>query len=282
MGKVYIGSYNASGGPGALYCLEERSGEIIWESPTSSSVYFSSPSLHGDRVYIGTMGLYNSTTLQWAEPYGMYSFDANSGDLNWYYSVDGSVGSSPTIVDNEVLFTSKDGYLYNLDSENGELNWKKNIGSSVSSPAVWEDTIFVGSGEMNGPGKFHCLNMDGNILWEYTPNGAVQSSPAVSRYFVYFATNVQDGAVYCLNQTNGQLVWEFTPAPEQFIISSPAVVEDKLYVASDNGRLYCFGGNPPTVPADKSDKIPVLALAGLVMAVILIAIGIVVNMKRKI
>ncbi len=242
-GRIYLGSYNSSGGFGSLFCLNENSGEIVWESPTSSSVYFSSPAVHKDKVYIGTMGLYNSSTLQWKEPYGMYSFDANSGEMIWYYSVNGSVGSSPTIVDDKVLFSSKDGYLYKLDAQNGDLVWKKNIGSSVSSPAIWNEKIFVGSGEMNGPGKFYCLDMEGDILWEYIPNGAVQSSPAIAGDNVYFATNVQNGTIYCLDLESGQLVWDFIPTPNQFIISSPAVVNDKLYIASDNGRLYCFGGD---------------------------------------
>lgn len=251
-GRVYVGAFNFSGGPGALFCLDENDGGVLWESTTSSSVYFSSPCVTKDKVYVGTMGLYNSSTLRWKQPYGLYCFNKANGEELWYFPANGSVGSSPTINDDKVLFTSKDGYLYSLDATDGALIWKKNIGSSVSSPAVWEDTIFVGSGEMNGQGKFYSFDMEGNKLSEFEPNGAVQSSPAVAGNHVYFATNVENGTIYCLNHSNGQLelVWQFMPRPKQYIISSPAIADGKLFIASDNGRLYCFGGGSLNITVD--------------------------------
>ena len=241
-GRIYLGSFDFKGGTGYLYCLREEDGQVLWKNTTLSSVYFSSPSVIENRVFVGTMGLYNSTTLQWGPPYGLFCFDAKNGEPIWNFSVNGSVGSSPTIVDDKVLFTSKDGYLYSLNATNGNFVWKKEIGSSVSSPALWQNKIFIGSGEMNGEGKFYSFDLEGNPLWEFIPNGAVQSSPAVAGNFVYFATNVQNGTIYCLNLSNGQLVWQFKPWPAQYIISSPAIVEGKLFIASDNGRLYCLGG----------------------------------------
>jgi outer membrane protein assembly factor BamB len=247
IGKVYLGSYDFKGGSGLLFCLDESTGKILWKNTTQSSVYFSSPAVYQDNVYVGTMGRYNSSNLQWEAPYGLYCFDAITGEPLWNYPVEGSVGSSPTIMDQKVLFTSKDGFLYCLDSEIGTLVWKKEIGSSVSSPAIAGDSIFVGSGEMNGNGKFYSLDFNGDIKWEYVPNGAVQGSSAVAGDHVYFATNVKEGTVYCLNNSNGNLVWEFRPWPNEYIISSPAVVEGRLYIASDNGRLYCFGGESPSI-----------------------------------
>jgi outer membrane protein assembly factor BamB len=246
-GRIYLGSFDFKEGTGYLYCLKEEDEQVLWKNTTLSSIYFSSPSVTENRVFVGTMGLYNSTTLQWSPPYGVYCFDAKNGERIWNFSVNGSVGSSPTTVDDKVLFTSKNGYLYCLDSISGDLIWEKNIGNSVSSPAIMQNKIFVGSGEMNNEGKFYCLNMNGDILWKFEPNGAVQSSPAVAGNFVYFSTNVQNGTIYCLNISNGKLVWQFKPWPAQYIISSPAIVEGKLFIASDNGRLYCLGGEPSNI-----------------------------------
>jgi len=200
---------------------------------------------------VGTMGLYNSTTLYWEAPYGIYCFDSKNGNELWYVPVNDSVGSSPTIVDGTLLFTSKNGYIYCLNAKDGSLIWKKNIGSSVSSPAVWEDKIYVGTGEMNGAGKFLCLDIDGDLIWEYEPNGAVQSSPAITEDCVYFATNVQNGTIYCLNRNSGELVWKYRPYPEQYIISSPAIAQNKLFIGCDNGKLYCFGGASPNITVDE-------------------------------
>ncbi len=249
-GRIYLGSFDFNGGTGYLYCLGEENGQVLWKNSTLSSIYFSSPSVNENRVFVGTMGLYNSTTLQWQPPYGVFSFDAKNGEPIWNFSVNDSVGSSPTILDDKVFFTSKNGYLYCLNTTNGDLIWKKNIGNSVSSPAILQNKIFVGSGEMNNEGKFYSLDMNGEILWEFEPNGAVQSSPAVAGNFVYFSTNVQNGTIYCLNISNGKLVWKYKPWPAQYIISSPAIVEEKLLIASDNGRLYCLGGEPKNITVD--------------------------------
>ncbi len=251
--RIYLGSFDFNGGTGYLYCLREDDGQILWKNTTLSSVYFSSPAILEDKVFVGTMGLYNSSNLQWNPPYGLFCFNAKSGELLWNYSVDGSVGSSPTIVDEKVLFTSKDGYLYCLDTIDGDLEWRKNIGNSVSSPAFWQDKIFVGSGEMNNEGMFYCLDMNGEILWEFKPNGGVQSSPGIAGEFVYFSTNVKNGTVYCLNLSEGQLVWKFKPQPAQYMISSPAIVDEKLFIASDNGRLYCLDGEQKNISVDCFD-----------------------------
>jgi hypothetical protein len=63
-----------------------------------------------------------------------------------------------------------------------------------------------------------------------------------------------------LNRNSGELVWEYKPFPEQYIISSPAVVHEKLYIGCDNGILYCLGGSGPNITVDyegSSEKIHV-------------------------
>jgi outer membrane protein assembly factor BamB len=252
-GKVYVGTFNFSGGPGGLICLDAKSGFVIWEKETPGSVYFSSPAVYMDRVFVGIMGLYNSSSLQWKEPYGFFCYDSSDGDLLWNVSAEGSVGSSATIFEDNILFTSKDGFLYCLAQSDGDLKWKKEIGSSVSSPAVSDEKIFVGTGEMNREGRFLCLGKDGDTIWEFLPNGAVQGSPAIAEDLVYFGTNVKKGTIYCLNKDNGNLIWQYEVWPEQYIISSPSISDERMYIASDNGRLYCFGGETPSVNVSDSD-----------------------------
>lgn len=240
--KVFVGTSNYTGGKGMLYSLSAYDGHILWQSEVESSIYFSSPAVVNGRVIIGLMGLYNAD-LSWSPPYGVYAFDENNGTELWNFSTQGSVGSSPLIHGNKVIFTSKDSYLYCLNVSTGSLIWRVEIGSSVSSPALYEEKIFVGSGELSGSGKFYSFDMDGNKLWEFVPNGAVQSSPAVADGKVFFATNVKNGSIYSLYTSNGTLLWRYTPVPENYIISSPSIADGKLFISSDNGKVYCFSGN---------------------------------------
>ena len=241
--KVFIGTFNSTGGIGHLYCMNANDGTVIWKSSTESSVYFSSPAVSNGKVFIGTMGLYNSTTYSWSPPYGLYCFNETNGELLWEYSVDNSIGSSPTVFNNKVFFTCKNGGLYCLN-ENGGFVWEKNIGSSVSSPSICDNKIFVGSGSFGSAGKFYCFDENGNKLWEYEPNGPVQSSPVIANNKIYFATNTENGTIYCLGE-DGNLIWEYIPTPNQYILSSPAVADGKLFIGSDNGYLYCFGDKDP-------------------------------------
>jgi len=241
--KIFIGTFDNTGGTGYLYCLNENDGEIIWENSTESSIYFSSPSISDGKVFIGTMGLYNSTDYSWSQPYGLYCFNEADGELLWDYPVDNSIGSSPTLFDDKVFFTCKNGGLYCLN-ENGEFVWEKNIGISVSSPSIYNEKIFVGAGAFGGTGKFYCFDINGKKLWEYETNGPVQSSPAIANSKIYFSTNTDNGTIYCLDE-NGNLSWKYTPTPNQYILSSPSITDGKMFIGSDNGRLYCFGNKDP-------------------------------------
>lgn len=241
--KVFIGTFDYTGGVGHLYCLNENDGTVIWKNSTESSVYFSSPAVSNGKVFIGTMGLYNSTVYSWSPPYGLYCFNETDGKLLWDYPTDNSIGSSPAVFNNNVLFTCKNGGLYCLN-ESGGFVWEKNIGNSISSPSIYDNKIFVGSGSFGSLGKFYCFDENGNKLWEYEPNGPVQSSPAVANSKIYFATNTENGTIYCLDE-DGNLFWEYTPTPNQYILSSPAIADEKLFIGSDNGYLYCFGDKNP-------------------------------------
>jgi outer membrane protein assembly factor BamB len=66
----------------------------------------------------------------------------------------------------------------------------------------------------------------------------VESSPAVVGGLVYVGSD--DGNVYCLNATNGAVVWTYTTG--SFVFSSPAVVGGFVYVGSSDGHVYCLNG----------------------------------------
>ncbi len=240
-GKVFVGTFNETGGNGSFYCLNAEDGTVVWKYSNCSSIHFSSAAIHDGKVFIGMMGLFNSNSLSGDPPYGILCLNENNGSLIWQYSTNGSVSSSPAIFGNNLYFTTKDGYLYKI-SENGEKIWEKEIGISVSSPAIINGKIYVGSGTFDGSGKFYCYDEDGNKLWSFIPNGGVQSSPVVADGKVFFATNTANGTIYSLD-LEGNLVWNFMPTPKGYILGSPTVADNRLFIASDNGYIYCFAGN---------------------------------------
>lgn len=236
--KIFIGTFNESGGNGSFYCLNAENGKIIWKYNTSS-IHLSSSAIINGKVVIGLMGIFDQENLSWKPPYGLLCLNKDNGNLIWNFKTKGGVASSPAIFNSKIFFTSKDGFLYCVN-EDGKEVWKNNIGGSISSPAISKNKIFVGTGEFGKDGKFYCFTINGKKIWEFVPNGGVQSSPVLAFNKIYFATNVLDGTIYCLNATNGKLIWKYLPEPEQYILSSPIIANGKLFICSDNGFIYCF------------------------------------------
>ena len=73
------------------------------------------------------------------------------------------------------------------------VKWKFATGAAViSSPAVVDNTVYVGSSDHN----LYALKLgDGALQWKFKTEGRVVSSPAVSEGVVYFGS--YDGNFYC-------------------------------------------------------------------------------------
>jgi outer membrane protein assembly factor BamB len=110
---------------------------------------------------------------------------------------------------------------------------------------VADGIVYVGSQDKN----IYALGAwSGNLIWNFTTQGAVESSPAVANGKVY--TGGDDGYVYCLDAYNGALIWRtFVNGDLPYtygslvLKSSPAVSGDKVYIGSLDGYLYALNVN---------------------------------------
>jgi outer membrane protein assembly factor BamB len=138
------------------------------------------------------------------------------------------------------------------------LKWKFTTnGAVVSTPAVVDDTAYVGSNDH----YLYALNVaTGAVRWKFKTGSRVASSPAVAGGEVYFGS--YDGYVYALDARSGELRWKFQtagehrfagkhlhgampetevmPDPFDFFLSSPAVVRSMVYVGSGDGYVYAL------------------------------------------
>lgn len=103
----------------------------------------------------------------------------------------------------------------------------------------------------NCSGKVYCLDADtGAIIWQYTSRFGAYATPAVvgGKVFVcsgcwyYQGDNVtydMGGDVYCLDATNGSLLWEYRDCG--LTMGGPIVVDGKLYFGSINSSFHGWG-----------------------------------------
>ena len=162
----------------------------------------------------------------------------NTNYTKWIFSTNGSVESSPTIVDDKVYVGSYDGKIYCLNASTGNELWNFDTVSNVSSSAaIVDNKVYVGAYN----GKIYCLNASekGSKIWEFPTGGYVHSSPAVFDDKVYIGSS--DGKLYCLNASLGNESWNHTTGGE--VGSSPAVAAGKVYVGSSDNNIYCLYTN---------------------------------------
>ena len=68
----------------------------------------------------------------------------STGDLQWVYTTEGNVESSPAVVDGKVYIGSTDGKLYCLDADTGASIWNYTTGDVItSSPAVADNRVYI-------------------------------------------------------------------------------------------------------------------------------------------
>src|SRR5256886_17622828 len=109
--RVFVGTFNETGGPGEVVALWEGNGSVAWRHATGS-IHYSSPAYAEGAVYVGVMGLFNTTSqISFNAPYGILSLDAVTGTERRVFPTGGSGAGSPPPPRPHPISTGKDGIL---------------------------------------------------------------------------------------------------------------------------------------------------------------------------
>ena len=168
--------------------LDKRTGQRIWEFPTPDNIFFSSPAVANDTVFIqgldsdsifaldrfngllkwkiespsgaavSSPAYHNGVVFIGSWDFNVYAFDAGTGKVLWKHSTGQVVQSSPAIADGKVVVASGDEHLYVLNENDGSLVWRTDLGrSSASSPAISNGRIFISDGQVAPRGSLGTL-----------------------------------------------------------------------------------------------------------------------------
>ncbi len=286
-GKVYVttgevAQYFGQVGVSQFACLNAFTGQLLWEMPlealapresiaiaygnlymipgnVTTSVDASSGNEYSRLDELWCIGSGSAQASNWSmwrsDPEHSSTAPAGPSSLSlaWKFPTNGSVISSPTVVDGVVYVGSQDKNIYAIGAWSGALIWKfATQGAVESAPAVVDGKVYTGGDD----GYVYCLNADtGKLLWKTFVNGnlpftyntiVMKSSPAVSGGRVYIGS--LDGNLYALDANSGNVVWKTqTDGP---IESSPAVADGAVYFVSqepDNAALYRLNAGSGTV-----------------------------------
>jgi outer membrane protein assembly factor BamB len=242
-GTVYFGSRDNS-----FYAVDARNGTQRWKLATgadaplawgfeSGDLYTSSPAVAGDLLVFG------SGDGQ------VYAVDRTGGAVRWRFATGGRVRSSPAVAAGRVYVGSMDGVLYALDLASGRPVWRFDTEGHrlrsgdfgfdrrtiQSSPAVAGGRVFVGSRD----GFLYAVDAaTGRALWRVDHQMSwVNTSPAVAGDLV-LAGSSDERFLQAVDARTGRERWRV--GTERPVWSSPAVVDDLVYVGDGSGTVYAL------------------------------------------
>ena len=241
-GIVYFGSQDHN-----IYAVDAKYGNKIWSFTTNNTVESS-------------VAVVNGKVVTGAEDGYVYCLDAYTGKMLWKTFVNGNqpvtygaavmLRSSPAIIDNTVYIGSLDGHLYAINFIDGTMVWRYQTGGWIkSSPTISNGAVYITS-ETPDSGTIYKINAStGALIWrqalpyEYQFTGGYDmiGTPTVADGKVFTSANLR--TYYCLDDQNGNVIWTFTnPAANEFIVSSPIYLNDKLFIV-DKFDITCLNAS---------------------------------------
>lgn len=230
--RLYFGSVDTR-----FYCLDAQTGEPRWVFE-GAGMYKSSPCLYRGRLYVGNV----DNVIR--------CLDARDGTLVWTYDSGRDCDSSPCVVDDRLYIGGEDGRLKCFDPADGTLVWAHDLGEGYrappgsggieSSPAIADGEVYVGHYE----GRLVCIDAKtGERRWKAETGGDTDASPVVVGDFVYAAAETGKPCLRAFDRSKaGAKLWEFGGCWRGFW-STPAVVDNRLYIGGHDGVLYCLAAD---------------------------------------
>jgi outer membrane protein assembly factor BamB len=251
-GRLYIAcfAYDRSIGrsdqKARLFCLDMRSGDVIWKMVVSNG-YVSSP------VGFELDGRFHVAIAARKGLLQCFDVSGTGPKRAWHFQMPHEVFGSPAVemnAENPLLFLgSKFGNLIAIDARNGEEKWQQMAGNWIDNSACigeldGRNVVFVGSHD-------YCVYAfaaaDGTELWKRSLGGEVYSAPSFFRVEkdAFVAVSSLDNHLHVLNARDGSIVtsyftgtpiWDKVPKGDT-LWGSPAVVASGMNTAAIQGSF---------------------------------------------
>lgn len=154
-----------------------------------------------------------------------------SKKIKWRRALGAAIYAKPLILDDKVIFGSKDGSLYALNKANGSTVWKYNTaGEIISSAAANKEQVVFSSTD----GNIYSISQKfGKKKWLHLASHKMNTNPVVFHDKVFFGD--ADGMFYCLSADNGALLWKIHINGN--ILPHPTVDKTTIYIATGTELL---------------------------------------------
>jgi outer membrane protein assembly factor BamB len=204
--------------------------DVLWEFSTSDGVV-ACAAIVGDQVYVPCL---NGQLV---------SVDRKTGQKQWTYrSIESKnpnefapgFKAAPTVTDELVYVGDEDGMMHAVDRRTGKAKWKFRTGAEIAgSVALFGDKLVFGSHDS----FLYCLKAaDHSPVWKpFQTENFINCSTAIEADNTFIAGC--DTKVRVINLISGKEISEVPLGEGAYLIASPAVLGDILYVGTHDGRV---------------------------------------------
>jgi Ca-activated chloride channel homolog len=164
------------------------------------------------------------------------------GKTGWKVVIPGNRPlATPAIVDGKVFVGGGFGSyeFYAFDAKTGKKIWLYQTGDDGPTAAVVEDGHIAFNTESC---ELEIITLDGKRVWKKWLGDPLMSMPAISKGRVYMAYPDSKGnhhhKLACFDLKTGKEYWTKEIAGD--IITAPVIQEDKIFLTTLEGTMYCF------------------------------------------
>ena len=244
---------------GAMVCIDIATGKIVWSDVTTKT-----GSSTGEGYYWAGAAASGSDLVIGDESGCVKLIDGKSGKVKSSVSLSGNpvratIVSAGTEDGNPAFLAvgRQPATLYKIVREGDTL---RIVGScafantSTSTPAVANGKAYIGGSDASNNGQFTVIDLASMTVEKSFDMGKyaeVKASPIASvqagGVYVYFTCNKTPGALYCFNQSTGEVAEIYTPSGSNANYCTASVIADargNLYYTNDSGTLFALKAAP--------------------------------------
>lgn len=192
-------------------------------SDAGRAAILASVAIVGDAVYVADAGGV------------LHAVDLKTGKVRWKYETESSFETTPLVAGGRVFAGDQDGVFHAVDAGSGKKVWTVDTSTSIHSSANLVEDSHVVFG--NDGADIYCLNAaDGKVIWKKAAGDRVNSSPAIG----WGACLVSgcDAKLRAIDLKTGDE--RFAADLGSLSPGSPAVVNDRMIIGTDQGRVVCL------------------------------------------
>jgi len=269
-GKIYLTTAVPGEGKGdyslRAICINANSGEIVWDVEVFKEDGKTAAKIHGKNSHASPTPLVDGEAVFVHFGHlGTACLKTKDGSKVWtqetlkYNPVHGA-GGSPILVGDKLIFcidgTDKQAII-GLDKKTGTVAWQTPRKANPKKPFSFATPLLItvgGQEQVIAQGSDVVMSLNpktGEEIWRVKYNGySVVPKPVFANGLIYISTGYDNPVLYAIKAdgkgdvTDTHVAWTVKKGVPRN--ASPLLVDDALYLASDDGTLTCLDAKTGT------------------------------------